>query len=134
MAPRKAWEVVFYKDSRGRCPVKRFMESLPTRDRAKVAAWIDLLEEEGPELGRPYAAKLEAGIYELRVRVATLRYRILYFFWTGKRIVLTHGFVKKGGPVPKEELARAKRFRQDWLKRHGGGGGWRHSETSSPRN
>ena len=122
MAPRRAWQVVFYEDPRGRCPAKEFMASLPARDQGKVAAWIDLLEEKGPKLGRPYAARLEAGIYELRVRVATLRYRILYFFCTGRLIVLTHGFVKKSGPVPKRELERAKRFKEDWLERHGGGG------------
>jgi len=120
MAPGRAWQVVFYEDLRGRCPAREFLASLPTKDRAKVAAWIDLLEEKGPRLGRPYVAKLEAGIYELRVRVSTLRYRILYFFWTGQRIVLTHGFVKKRGPVPASEIERAKRYRQDWLERYGG--------------
>ena len=122
MASRRAWRVIFYQDSKGRCPVKTFLANLPAKDRAKVAAWIDLLEERGPELGRPYAARLEAGIYELRVRVATVRYRVLYFFWTGRRIVLTHGFVKKSGLVPKRELERAQRFKRDWLERYGGGG------------
>ena len=56
--------MIFYQDSKGRCPVKTFLANLPVKDRAKVAAWIDLLEERGPELGRPYAARLEAGIYE----------------------------------------------------------------------
>ena len=120
MVPGRDWQVVFYTDLRGRCPVREFLESLPTKDRAKVAAWIDLLEEKGHRLRRPYVAKLGAEIYELRVRVSTLRYRILYFFWTGQRIVLTHGFVKKSGPVPASEIERAKRYRQDWLERYGG--------------
>lgn len=121
MAPRRGWEVVFYEDRRGRRPAEEFIEQLPARDSEKVVAWLDFLEEKGPRLGRPYAARLEAGIYELRVRVSTLRYRILYFFWTGRRIVLTHGFTKKSGPVPRAEIERAKRYREDWLERFGGG-------------
>ena len=41
------------------------------------------------------------------------RYRLLYVF-AGKQIVITHGFIKKTGPVPVSELDRAQRLMQEW--------------------
>ncbi len=96
------------------------MRGLPAKHRAKVLASVTLLEEEGNRLGRPVAAHLEDGIYELRVRVSTIRYRILYYFWKRRTIVLTHGFVKKDAPVPASEIERAESFREEWWADHGG--------------
>lgn len=97
------------------------MRGLPNKHRAKVLASVALLEEEGNRPGRPFAAHLEDGIYELRIRVSTIRYRILYYFWKRGTIVLTHGFVKKGALVPAREIERAKRFKGEWWADHGGG-------------
>jgi len=111
------WEVVYYEDRRGRCPVEDFIESLPEKAQVKVFAYIELLEEKGPFLKRPYADLLEDEIYELRVRFGKGRYRIFYFFWSGNKIVLTHGITKKTSSVPPTEIERAKRYREDWLRR-----------------
>ena len=47
-----------------------------------------------------------------------LQVRLLYFF-SGHQAVLTQGFLKKTGPVPEEEIARAIRRMDDWLARGG---------------
>ncbi len=96
------------------------MRSLPAKDREKVLALVALLEEEGSRLGRPFATHLEDRIYEPRVRISTMRYRVLYFFWRLRTIVLTHGFIKRGASVPAGEITRAKRFREAWRAVHGG--------------
>ncbi len=44
--------------------------------------------------------------------------RVLYFFVVNGKAVLTHGFVKKTDKTPKTEIARAKRYREDYLRRH----------------
>lgn len=87
----------------------------------KAAAWMGLLQEKGSNLKRPYSDILEESIRELRVSFGRLEIRILYFIH-GKSIVLTHGFMKKTQKVPKEEIALAKRYRNDWLMTFGGGG------------
>ena len=86
----------------------------------KTAAWLGLLQEQGPNLHRPYADILEESIRELRVTFGRLEIRILYFIH-GKSIVLTHGFMKKTQKVPQEEIDLAKRYRHDWLLTFGGG-------------
>lgn len=96
------------------------MESLPERPQAKVAAWLRLLQEKGPNLRRPYADILEEPIRELRVSFGRLEIRLLYFI-QGRSIVATHGFLKKGRQVLKEEIERAKRYHEDWSIAFGGG-------------
>lgn len=83
--------VEFYKDRKGRCFTPRFLDGLQTKVRAKVAKWIDKLEQEGPNLPRPYADKVRGKIRELRIVFGSNYYRFLYFFF-GKRIIITHGF------------------------------------------
>lgn len=117
MAGDNGWRVVHYETEEGVCPVAEFLDGLTQKERAKALAAIDLLEEEGPNLRRPYADYLKDDIYELRVRVSRVRYRVFYFFCNREDIVLTHGFKKKVSRVPETEIKRARRFREDWLGR-----------------
>jgi phage-related protein len=111
------WRVVHYETDGGRFPIIEFLDELRQNERAKVLARIDLLEEKGPDLRRPYTDFLRDGIYELRVRVSRIRYRVLYFFCDKSDIVLTHGFKKQVKKVPEIEIKRAKRCKADWTRR-----------------
>lgn len=44
-------------------------------------------------------------------------YQVLYFFVVNGKAVLTHGFIKKTQKTPKAEFERAKRYRDDYLRR-----------------
>jgi phage-related protein len=41
----------------------------------------------------------------------------LFFFFYGKRIILTHGFVKKTQKTPQKEIEIAKEIRKNFLTR-----------------
>ena len=112
----KHYKVIFYTNHRGDCPVDEFLDNLETKVRAKVLKWLQLLSEQGPRLPRPYADVLEGPIRELRVSLARLEVRLLYFFDQGRIIVVSHGFLKKTRTVPKTEIERAKTVRANWLK------------------
>ena len=99
-------------------PVREFVMSLPEKIRKKIAAWIDLLEKEGPNLKRPYADKIKDKIYELRVRLGPDNIRILYFFFLKDKIVLLHGFRKKDWEIKKSDLKMAERRMADFIGRH----------------
>ena len=43
--------------------------------------------------------------------------RVLCFFYSGKRIILTHGFHKKSDKTPKGEIERAEEYKQDFERR-----------------
>ncbi len=84
---------------------------------AKILRSLELLEKNGTGLREPYSKHLEDGIYELRVQTGNNQTRILYFFMSMRRIVLTNGFVKKTQKTPINELKKAKRFKQEYLRR-----------------
>ena len=80
MATKELWRVVFYEAGDGDCPVEEFLDGLDWKEKTKVLARIDLLEEERPNLHRPYADLLRDGIHELRAQASKSHYRVLYFF------------------------------------------------------
>lgn len=68
-------------------------------------------------LREPYSKPLEDGIFELRVKVGSDISRVLYFFFVGRRVVLTNGFIKKTQKTPSAEIERAKRYRAEFISR-----------------
>ena len=57
----------------------------------------------------PLVRHLEDDLWELREESNTNIYRIIYFFFTGRRIVFLHGFQKKTRRTPPRELDFARR-------------------------
>lgn len=105
----------FYTKENGEKPARDFIESFGEKVHAKFLRSIDLLETNGTFLRLPHSAELQGGIFELRVQETGNIYRVLYFFYIGKRIVLTHGFVKKTQKTPPNEIKRAKQYRENFL-------------------
>ena len=78
---------------------------------------IDLLLTNGPELREPHSKHVEDGIFELRAKQGSDIGRVLYFFFVGKKAILTNGFLKKTMKTPKREIELAKKYRQEYLNR-----------------
>ena len=93
MTPQPKYEVLFYVKMNGECPMDGFLDALPVKVRAKIAKWIELLEEEGPDLPRPYADLLWDKIRELRVKFGPVQYRQLHDVLAEKYF---HAFFKAG--------------------------------------
>ena len=113
------YKTEFYETSAGRRPAESFLDSLDIKLQAKIARVVALLAEYGPELRAPHSKPLSDGIFELRATVGSDTARVLYFFHAGRIIILTNGFVKKTQKTPPEELARAKAYKADYIKREG---------------
>ncbi len=90
---------------------------MPEKHEAKAAKFFALLRDKGPNLPRPYADVLRGKIRELVVDFQHHGYRFLYFF-SGRTIVITHGFLKKTPRTPPAEIDRAERYMSDWLGRN----------------
>ena len=114
------YEVNFYDKADGTEPAKDFILSLDKKMRAKMLRTISLLADNGPDLREPCSKPLGDGIFELRAKVGSDITRVLYFFMVGKRVILTNGFVKKTVKTPPAEIARAKRYRAEYLGRKDG--------------
>ena len=113
------FEVEFYEDKDGHQPAKTFLLSLDKKMRAKMVTTVSILQDNGYELREPYSKHLSDGIFELRAKVGSDASRVLYFFFADRRIILTNGFIKKTKKTPPNEIAKAKKYRLDYLQREG---------------
>jgi phage-related protein len=104
--------VVFFREESGPVPVLDWFDHLPDRAVAKCRGKIELLRTHGHQLKRPHAAYLGDGLYELRTRMGSVNYRMLYFFHDRAAVVLAHGFEKKQARVPDRDLRLADRRRR----------------------
>lgn len=100
-----------FRDADGSVPLTEWLDGLEEsepRAFSKCLASILLLSQLGYELRRPQADTLRDGIHELRFKVGTVNYRILYFFMGSNVSCLSHGFTKES-KVPKAEIDLAVR-------------------------
>lgn len=112
-----SYEIVYYAKSNGREPAREFLFELERVNRnlfAKVLQGLDTLGEYGPNTHMPLARYMEDGIYELRSKSPDGISRVFYFFFVGKKVVLTNGFVKKTQKTPPGELEKAKKYKKDY--------------------
>lgn len=98
-------------------PMIEFLDSLFVKERAKILAYIEKLVElknSGIQPKENLFKHLEDGIFELRVSFENRISRSFYFYESDKRIIFTHGFVKKEQKTPKNEIEKAKSIRKLW--------------------
>lgn len=113
------FEVDFFRFDNGESPVEEYLDGTEIKMRAKILWTIALLEKNGNMLTMPYSKHLDDGIFELRTKLGSNISRVLYFFFVGRKIILTHGFDKKTNKVPKNEIETAKKYREIYLSKHG---------------
>jgi len=112
-----SWKIIYYESGKGECPIEDFINSKSVNNKAKIFSLLTLLEEKGPNLPRPYADILKEGIHELRIKLSGDQTRILYFFCYRDFIILTHAFYKKSDRVPENEIKKAIKYKEDFLRR-----------------
>lgn len=110
-------EAIFYDKPDGTQPAKDFINSLDIKMQAKMVRTIQILQDNGTALREPYSKPLDGGIFELRAKVGSDISRVLYFFFVGKKVILTNGFIKKTQKTPATEIDRAKSYRDEYLSR-----------------
>lgn len=111
------WHILFCDEMDQLCPVTEFINQCQPRHQVKVLRLLSLLEEQGPNLPRPYADILVDGIHELRVTLSKNNVRMLYFFCYQKFIILYHAFFKNTQKVPEKHIQKVSRYREAFLQR-----------------
>jgi phage-related protein len=95
----------------------KFISELDSKTAKKIFYNIDLAEQTNdPKLFK----KLQNDIWEFRTQFAGLQIRLLAF-WdktdeTDTLVFATHGFVKKVDKVPKNEIERAIRIKEQYFE------------------
>lgn len=114
------YEIYFFKDNRGRQPIKEYLLELAGRTDKnsriklnKIQEYMEVLVSNGTRAGLPYTRHLEGKIWELR----PLADRFLFAAVVENRIILLHHFVKKTQKTPPQEIEQAKRNLKAYLER-----------------
>jgi hypothetical protein len=115
---KSKWKIIYYTKNDNSCPVKEFINNRKPKNKAKILTFLELLEEKGPNLLRPYADILEDGIHEIRIKLSGDQIRILYFFCYKNYIILTNPFIKNTDKILKKYINIAKKYKEDFLKRY----------------
>lgn len=114
----KKYTIEFYGKDDGAEPAREFIESLDAKMIAKIIRVTELLERNGPLVRMPYSEYLRDGIFEIRAKQGSDIVRVLYFFVSGSKIILTNGFVKKSQKTPGTEIEKAIKYKLDYERRN----------------
>lgn len=120
MAGSDEWSIVFYRDAAGNSPVRELLESLDLDAQQAIGWAIDQLVARNIRAREPLVRHLEDKLWELRRQSRTNIYRVIYFFFTGRKIVLVHGFQKKTQKTPRQEIDTARARYRSFVEQEGG--------------
>jgi phage-related protein len=111
------WQIEYYTDARGGCPVRDYTDALPEPEQAQVARKLQLLKEFGIASHMTGAKSLKGHkpLWELRPGA----HRIIYFTHTGRRIILLHAFRKQWNRTRIGHIETAERRMARFLEREG---------------
>ena len=120
MAQEQDWSIVFYTTEQGDSPVEEFLESLDLKTQVRFDWSIKQLQERNTRATEPLVKHIEGKLWELRRASNGNIFRVMYFFFTGRRIVFVHGFQKKTQKTPRREIETAEKRMDEFIKRAGG--------------
>lgn len=116
------YDVIFYKDRKGKAPIEEYIRELSQKQNSKDARvklkkifeYIGQLKAYGVSVGKPAVDHIRGtDLYELRPNAD----RIIFAYWKDNTFVLLHHFVKKTQKTPSREIEQAQRNLKDFLER-----------------
>lgn len=111
------YRVSFYiNPETGYNPVRRYLENVHLKDRAKIAKYIEFLRTNKGILDEPYTRHVKGKIRELRIDFGRNRHRIFFFTAINRNIILLHAFTKKTPRTPDHEIQKAETNYNKFLK------------------
>lgn len=93
------WQILFYSDK-----VEEETLEFPDKILAKLLYIFEMIEDHGPNLGKPYTDTFGDGLFEVRAKSQEGIGRSLFCYTNGKVIIILHSFIKKTQKTPKKEL------------------------------
>ena len=120
MKERRIWiekpKFISYTRPNGHNEFEEFYNSLPVKDRNKLRATIEMIEEAGIQVAiqLEWVKKLDSEINEIRSKVSSNIQRALYFHVKNNQYIITHGFTKKTQKTPIKEIERAKQIKYEF--------------------
>ena len=98
-------KVRFFRTNQGNEPVREWLKSLSAVERRLIGEEIRTIQIGWP-IGMPIVRKLDARLWEARVKLKDRIARVL-FTVADEEAVLLHGFIKKSQKTPAQDLETA---------------------------
>lgn len=98
------WKISFYS-----AKVEEETLALPAGIRASFLRIAELIEEFGPDLGRPHTAPLGQGLFEIRAKGREGVARSVYCTIKDEEIVVLLSVIKKQNAIPKRQMDMARK-------------------------
>ena len=105
------WKISFYNSR-----VESQTLCFPPGILANFLHIAEMIENLGPNLGKPYIGSLGSGLYEIRAKGKEGIGRSLYCTVAGREVVILHSFIKKSQKTPKKELDLSRMRMKEFLK------------------
>ena len=107
------WKITFYSEK-----VELQTLKFPAGILANFLHIAEMIEDLGPNLGKPYVGRLGSGLYEIRAKGKEGIGRSAYCVAKGKtkEIVILHSFIKKSQKTPKKDLDLSKKRMKEVLR------------------
>ncbi len=102
-------KVVFALRHDGGSPAAAFYDALSFSDQAKLLTLFERMGDHGRIANREKFKKIEDGLFEFK----SFQIRMPCFFLAGGLVVITHGFRKKRDKIPRAEIDKARRIRDE---------------------
>lgn len=100
-------KVLFYKATK--VPVQDFIKGLDVRDRAKILACLQSVEELGFDSPRVLFRQIKGKLWEIKIKAATSGYRIFYVMVRRDKLILLHAYKKQSQKAPAKEISIAEK-------------------------
>ena len=98
------WKVTFYSER-----VEKETLAFPAGVLADLLHILEMIEELGPNLGKPHTAPLGEGLFEIRAKGKEGIGRSLFAIVVDEEVVILHSFIKKTQKTPKKDLDKARK-------------------------
>jgi len=102
------WNISFYNEK-----IEKQTLGFPKGILASLIHILELIEELGPNLGKPHTAPMGKGVFEIRARGKEGIGRSFFCSIQNDEIVILHSIIKKTQKTPKKDLELAiKRMKE----------------------
>jgi phage-related protein len=111
----KIIKAAFYVTTSDLEPVREWLLGLSKEEKKKIGEAIKLVEFGWP-LGMPVVRKIEADLWEVRIKLPQGNIARVFFTVFNQTMVLVHGFIKKSAKTPSDDLTLARKRKAEVLK------------------
>ena len=105
------WKISFYSDR-----IEKQTLSLPRGILTNLLRVMELIEEFGPDLGRPHTAPLGDGLFEIRAKGVEGIARSLFCTVKNEEIIVLMTVIKKQNTIPKRQMETVRKRMKEVLE------------------